>query len=159
MRIALGSGPTGLANNFAYGTLALGNITYVKLVDQSLNSAGSSAEAVYANSLVVPAGCTLHLNGFHLCVATLAQVAGTITGNAAGSSAASADYGPVTPLASPAVPANVQAMAQTVAINVNWDPVAGAAKYQVERSTAANSGYFLVSEVASGVTTYQDSSV
>jgi hypothetical protein len=81
--------------------------------------------------------------------------------NTAGSSASSLIFGPVTPNASPGVPANLQAAAQTgaVAINLTWNPVGSATKYQVERSTADNSGYLLISEVASGITAYQDSIV
>jgi pimeloyl-ACP methyl ester carboxylesterase len=75
----LGSGSSGFVNNFAYGTLIVGGNDYVKLVNQSINSPGSSAEAVYANSLVVPAGSTLNLNGLNLYVRD-AQIAGTITG-------------------------------------------------------------------------------
>ncbi len=70
-----GGVPGGFNNNFAYGTMILGNSSYVKLVDQS-HTAGS---AVYANALVVPTGSTLDLNGLHLYV-RLAQVAGTIMG-------------------------------------------------------------------------------
>ena len=44
-----------------------------------MNSPGSSAEAVYANSLVVPSGCTLNLNGLNLYVRD-AQITGTVTG-------------------------------------------------------------------------------
>ncbi len=79
MSADLGSSATGFTNNFAYGTLVLANNTYVKLVNQSANSPGSSTEAVYANSLVVPAGCTLNLNGLNLYVRD-AQIAGTVTG-------------------------------------------------------------------------------
>ena len=64
-------------NNFVYGTLALGNNTYVKLVDQSHNTASASPECVYALSLIVPAGCTLDLNGLHL-YARAVQVSGTV---------------------------------------------------------------------------------
>jgi YD repeat-containing protein len=79
MSADLGSGPTGFLNNFAYGTLILGSSTYVKLVNQSVNSPGSSAEAVYANSLVIPSGSTLNLNGMNLYVRDL-QNSGTVTG-------------------------------------------------------------------------------
>jgi YD repeat-containing protein len=79
MSADVGSNAAGFTNNFAYGTLVLANKTYVELVNQSINSPGSSAEALYANSLVVPSGCTLNLNGLNLYVRD-AQVAGTITG-------------------------------------------------------------------------------
>jgi RHS repeat-associated protein len=67
----------GFVNNFVYGELTLANNTYVKLVNQSNNSGGSGADAVYAQSVVVPAGCTLNLNGLHL-YARAWQVSGTI---------------------------------------------------------------------------------
>ena len=79
MSADLGSVSTGFINNFAYGTLILGSNTYVKLVNQSANSPGSTAEAVYANSLVIPAGTTLNLNGLNLYVRDL-QNSGTVTG-------------------------------------------------------------------------------
>ncbi len=53
MSADLGSAATSFLNNFAFGTLEL-NHTYVKLVDQSVNSPGSAAQAVYANSLGCP---------------------------------------------------------------------------------------------------------
>ena len=75
----LGNISAGFENNFAYGTLIVGPNDYVELVDQSDNSPGSGAEAVYTNSLVVPSGSTLDLNGLNL-YALNAQVAGSITG-------------------------------------------------------------------------------
>ena len=74
-----GSDPAGFMHNFAYSTLALSNNTYVRLVDQSDNAAGAGAEVLYVNSLLVPAGTTLDLNGLHLYVRA-AQVSGTIVG-------------------------------------------------------------------------------
>jgi hypothetical protein len=62
----LGAVPAGFTNNFAYGSLNLGNESYVRLVDQSENAPGSGPEAVYADRLVVPIGATLDLNGLHL---------------------------------------------------------------------------------------------
>ena len=53
-------------NNSAFGTLALENGTYVKLVDNVRNTASSSPEAVYADTVTVPVGTTLDLNGLHL---------------------------------------------------------------------------------------------
>ena len=79
MSADLGSGPTGFTNNFAYGTLVLGSNNYVELVNQSVNSPGSTAEALYANSLVVPSGSTLNLNGMNLYVRD-AEIGGTVTG-------------------------------------------------------------------------------
>ncbi|MFI5454955.1 MAG: RHS repeat-associated core domain-containing protein [Isosphaerales bacterium] len=76
-----GNVAAGFENNFAYGMLALGNNTYVQLVDDAKNSAGSGAEALYVNALVVPAGCTLNLNGLHV-YARVTQITGTIIGGA-----------------------------------------------------------------------------
>ena len=75
----MGAGAAGFNQNFAYSALTLGSSNYVRLVDQSDNSPGNGAEAVYVNSLVVPAGTTLDLNGLNLYV-RYSQVAGTITG-------------------------------------------------------------------------------
>jgi RHS repeat-associated protein len=72
-----GSSAAGFAGSFSYGSLTLDAQTYVKLVDQSDNAPGGGAEAVYAGSLVVPAGGTLDLNGLHLYVRS-ASVAGTV---------------------------------------------------------------------------------
>ena len=58
----LGSSSAGFNRNFVYNSLALANNTYVQFVDQSENTAGIGAEALYVNSLVVPAGTTLDLN-------------------------------------------------------------------------------------------------
>ncbi len=68
--------------------------------------------------------------------------------NSAGDSPPSAVYGPVTPNASPAVPTNLQAVAQTgtPAIKLMWNPVNGAAQYQVERSTTSNGSYLRVGD-------------
>ncbi len=60
-----GSG-SGFSNNFDYGSITIGGGNYVRLVDQSDNSTGAGAEAVYVNSLIVAAGATLDLNGLHL---------------------------------------------------------------------------------------------
>jgi Bacterial pre-peptidase C-terminal domain len=75
----LGNVAAGFNNNFAYGTLAMGSNDYVRLVDNAHNSAGTAPEALYVNSLIVPSGATLDLNGLHLYVRS-AQVDGTITG-------------------------------------------------------------------------------
>ena len=66
-----------LPKNFVFGTLTVANNTYVKLVDLSDNAPGAGGEAVYANSVIVPFGCTLDLNGLHL-YARSSQVAGTV---------------------------------------------------------------------------------
>ncbi len=76
----LGNVTTGFRDNFAYATLTLGNSTYVQLVDNAVNSSGSTGpEALYVDTLLVPAGTTLNLNGLHV-YARLAQIAGTIVG-------------------------------------------------------------------------------
>jgi RHS repeat-associated protein len=73
----LGNVPAGFFQNFAYGKLALDNNTYVQLVDQARNSKGTGPEAVYAASLLVPAGTTLDFNGLHV-YARAAQISGTV---------------------------------------------------------------------------------
>ncbi len=75
----LGNVAAGFDDNFAYNTLKLTNNTYVELVDDSANSPGGTPDAVYVNTLIVPAGTTLNLNGLHLYAQT-EQVSGTITG-------------------------------------------------------------------------------
>ena len=74
-----GDDSSGFINNFFYGTLILANNTYVQLADLSDNAAGSETEAIYVNSLIVPAGTTLDLNGLNLYTRA-AQIEGTITG-------------------------------------------------------------------------------
>ncbi len=88
----MGRTTAGLQQNFAYGTLSLGSGDYVRLVDRSDNAPGTGGEAVYANSLVVPAGTTLDLNGLNLYVVD-AQISGTIVG---GSVTGIAEGGPLT---------------------------------------------------------------
>jgi RHS repeat-associated protein len=73
----LGNLAAGFDRNFAYGELALANNTYVQLVDNAHNSAGTGAEAVYAGTLSVPAGSTLDLNGLHF-YARVVQINGTV---------------------------------------------------------------------------------
>ncbi len=77
----LGDVSAGFVDNFDYGTLALGNGTYVRLTDaaQNVPAAGSAADALYVNALVVPFGTTLDLNGLHV-YARQSQVGGTIVG-------------------------------------------------------------------------------
>ena len=72
-----GDTTAGFINNAAFGTLALSNSTYVKLVDQFQNTSGSGNNAVYARSVIVPQGSTLDLNGLNFYAAS-AQVAGTV---------------------------------------------------------------------------------
>jgi hypothetical protein len=50
----VGTNAAGFSGPFAYGTLALGNNTYVRLVDLADNSPGTNAEVLYVNSLIVP---------------------------------------------------------------------------------------------------------
>ncbi len=92
----LGAVAAGFQANFAFDTLALGNNTYVRLVDNAHNSAGTSAEAVYADALVVPSGTSLNLNGLHLYART-AQIGGSVLN---GSVTLVPDGGPV-PYATP----------------------------------------------------------
>jgi hypothetical protein len=73
----VGAVAAGYTNNFAYGSIVIGNNNYVQLVDQSHNSTGSGPEAVYCVSVTVPAGSTLDLNGLHLYTGS-ANVQGTI---------------------------------------------------------------------------------
>ncbi len=77
----LGNVGAGFQNNFAYGTLALGNSTYVQLTDntQNVTAAGSQADALYVNALVVPSGCTLDLHGLNVYARQI-QDNGTIVG-------------------------------------------------------------------------------
>ena len=77
----LGTAAAGFDHNFVFGTLALANSTRVQLVDQSDNASGAGAEAIYVNSLIVPVGTTLDLNGLHLYTRA-AQIAGNIVGGA-----------------------------------------------------------------------------
>jgi hypothetical protein len=65
----LGNTALGFSRNFAYDTLEIGipqNAVMVQVVDDSDNAPGSSAEAVYVNTLIVAAGSTLDLHGLHL---------------------------------------------------------------------------------------------
>ena len=75
----LGNISAGFSDNFAYNTLELTANTYVELVDNAANSPGNTPEAVYVNTLIVPAGATLNLNGLHL-YANTSEIKGTITG-------------------------------------------------------------------------------
>ena len=68
MSVDMGAVQSGFVNNFAYGTISLTSNTSVELVDQSHNTTSTSAEAVYANELIVASGATLNLNGLHLYV-------------------------------------------------------------------------------------------
>jgi RHS repeat-associated protein len=62
----LGDTALGFTSNAVISTLALANNTYVRLVDLSDNALGNEPEALYVNSLIVPAGTTLDLGGLKL---------------------------------------------------------------------------------------------
>ncbi len=74
-----GNMASGYIQNFAYGTLELAANTYAELVDNSANSPGNAPNAVYVNTLIVPSGTTLNLNGLHL-YALQSTINGTVTG-------------------------------------------------------------------------------
>ena len=76
----LDANAAGFIRNFVYGTLALGNNTYVRLVDLADNAPGTGPEALYVNSIIVPSGTTLDLNGLHV-YARASQISGTVVGN------------------------------------------------------------------------------
>ena len=81
----LGNVAAGFINNFAYGTLELTTNGYVELVDDAVNSPGDTPKAFYVNTLIVPAGATLNLNGLHVYANSM-QIKGTITGGVLSSS-------------------------------------------------------------------------
>jgi RHS repeat-associated protein len=74
----LGAVSNGFNRNFAHGTLQL-DFGYVKLVDAADNRAGPGAEALYVDTLIVPAGSTLDLNQLKL-YARVTQIAGAVLG-------------------------------------------------------------------------------
>ena len=78
----LGNVSAGFDDNFAYNTLVLGSNDYVRLVDLQNNSGSSSPEALYVNTLIVPSGSTLDLNGLHLYYRD-AEINGTIIAGSA----------------------------------------------------------------------------
>ncbi len=98
----LGNVTAGFSDNFAYGTLALASNNYVRLVDLQKNSGALSPEALYVNTLIVPSGSTLDLNGLKLYY-RVGEINGTIT---AGSATPLLGGGPL-PLNSSA-PGNIQ---------------------------------------------------
>jgi hypothetical protein len=75
----LGNLPAGFTNNFAYGSLSVASGDYVKLTDLANNSGGAGPEAIYVNSLSIPTGATLDLNGLHV-YANKTQLGGKIAG-------------------------------------------------------------------------------
>lgn len=76
MSLDLGAVPAGLVDNFAYGTVALNSGAQLTLVNLSENS--GSNDCVYVDSLSVPFGALLNLNGLKL-YARLAAISGTVT--------------------------------------------------------------------------------
>jgi hypothetical protein len=75
----LGNVAAGYVNNFAYGSISLQSGVRVNLVDQYTNSSGTPPEVLYVNSLIVPSGSTLNVNGLHVYT-RLTQISGTISG-------------------------------------------------------------------------------
>ncbi|MCX6922711.1 MAG: hypothetical protein NT154_05775, partial [Verrucomicrobia bacterium] len=75
----LGNVASGYVRNFAYGGIVLDSGAQVTLVDNALNSSSPAPECLYVNSLVVPSGASLDLNGFHVYT-RLDQIAGDVTG-------------------------------------------------------------------------------
>ena len=73
----LGNVAAGFSDNFVDYSLALGNNTYVKLVNAVQNSGGAGAEALYTDYLNVPGGTTLDLNGLHVYT-RVANLQGTV---------------------------------------------------------------------------------
>ncbi len=71
----------GFSRNFVYGTLALDEGTYVQLVDLSDNSPGNDPEALYVDSIIVPEGTTLDLDGLNVYVRGTV-IEGTVLGGA-----------------------------------------------------------------------------
>jgi YD repeat-containing protein len=73
----LGNSPAGFTNNFDYNEISLENNTLVRLVNNAVNSGGTAAEALYVNTLIVPAGTTFDLNGLHV-YARVSQINGKV---------------------------------------------------------------------------------
>ncbi len=69
----------GFQNNFNLGTLVLARDTVVQLLDETDNAVGAGTEALYLDSLIVPVGCTLLLNGLQVYVRA-SQVEGAVAG-------------------------------------------------------------------------------
>ncbi len=72
-----GNSPAGFSHNFNYGVISLATNTYVQLIDDYQNSGGSGPEALYVDTLVVPPGATLDVNGLHVYVRN-PQIGGNI---------------------------------------------------------------------------------
>lgn len=73
----LGNVLAGFSNNFVYQELELAGSDYVELVDQSQNSSSNVSDAIYAQSVVVPTGTALNLNGLHLYARDI-QISGSV---------------------------------------------------------------------------------
>jgi RHS repeat-associated protein len=86
----LGNSQAAFDRNFRYGVLRL-NSTFVRLDDAADNAPGTGAEALYVDTLIVPAGSTLDLNALRVYARSV-QVAGTVIG---GTINAPPDGGPV----------------------------------------------------------------
>ena len=78
----VGNVAAGFIDNFAYGTLELTANTYVEVVDDAPNSPGSAPQAIYVNTLIIPAGATLNLDGLNIYAQTK-EVNGTIVNGGA----------------------------------------------------------------------------
>ena len=72
-----GNVAAGFTDNFVIGSFSLEAGAFVRLVDQSNNDGAAGPEAVYVNSLVVPAGATLDLNGLRI-FARASQIGGVV---------------------------------------------------------------------------------
>ena len=75
----LGNVTDGFNRNFAYGTISLGSSSYIRLVDNADNAFAAAPKLLYANTLIVPSGSTLDLNGLHIYTRA-SQIDGTIVG-------------------------------------------------------------------------------
>jgi len=106
----LGPSAAGFAGNSAMGSMTLSANSQVRLVDLVNNSPGNTPEALYVDTVVVPAGATLDLNGLQLYAQDV-QIAGTILGG-------------TVQRVSPQAPAlSIRALDQAVAIS--WPTAAG----------------------------------
>ncbi len=72
----LGNVPAGYTNNFAYGTLQLAGGVTVTLINAADNVPG--AEALYVDTIIVPAGTTFNLAGLPV-YARNTQISGVVT--------------------------------------------------------------------------------
>ena len=72
-----------LPSNFSMGALNLANSTYVKLQHTFDNAPGTEPEALYVNSIIIPAGSTMDLSNLNVYTRALQQggtvINGTIT--------------------------------------------------------------------------------